>query len=222
MRDDTTGQLECRVCGIISCAGIRLPSLVNSLWNVGRSQARNRLYLTEEVGEHILPVAKHVNNDATALLLAVIPGGALRRLPIAFENPVTKFPTHTEYTSKESALNHALQLEQSWQEQLVLHDSILDACSAGHLCELNRCCKVGCDWLLAVNVLPGTNCGLDAFRAQRCSLCIEVYLIPRVCEAIVEISAPTFDPMCLRKRAQLVLVPTNENRVGYEHISIRQ
>ena len=222
MRDDTTGQLECRVCGIISCAGIRLPSLVNSLWNVGRSQARNRLYLTEEVGERILPVAKHVNNDATALFLAVIPGGALRRLPITFENPVTKFPTHTEYTSKESALNHALQLEQSWQEQLVLHDSILDACSAGHLCELNRCCQVGCDWLLAVNVLPGTNCGLDAFRAQRRSLCIEVNLILRVCEAIVEISAPTFDPMCLRKRAQLVLVPTNENRVGYEHISIRQ
>ena len=167
-------------------------------------------------------MAEHVDNDAAAILLTVVPGGALCRLPIAFENPVAKFPTHREDTSKESALNHALQLEQSWQEQLVLHNSILDACSVGHLRELNRCCQAGCDWLLAVNVLPGTNCGLDAFRALRCSLRVEVYLILRVCEALVEISAPTFDPMCLRKRAQLVLVPTNENRVGYEHISIRQ
>ena len=52
--------------------------------------------------EHVAPMAQHVQRDSAAVLFAVIPGWALWCDGIAFEDPVTKFSAHREYSTKEA------------------------------------------------------------------------------------------------------------------------
>ena len=60
--------------------------------------------------------------------LAVVPGRTLRRLPVALEHPVAELAAHARASGRRSRLSISiLQLAQAGQEQLVLHDAVLDA-----------------------------------------------------------------------------------------------
>ena len=72
-------QLERGVGGVVGGAGVGLALLVPALLDVGRAQAGDGSALAEEVVQHVAPVAEHVHDDAAAVFLAVVPGGALRR-----------------------------------------------------------------------------------------------------------------------------------------------
>ena len=59
--------------------------------------------------------------------VAVVPRRPLRRLPVAFEHPVAELAAHGQDAAEEAAVDQPLQLEQAGQQQLVLHDAVLDA-----------------------------------------------------------------------------------------------
>jgi hypothetical protein len=49
-------------------------------------------------------VAEHVGDDAATVLLAVVPGGALCGLLIAFEDPVAELAADREDAAEEAAV----------------------------------------------------------------------------------------------------------------------
>src|SRR5438045_865608 len=83
MGDNASLQLKSCIRGIVGGAGVRAALFVDALRDMDRTQAGYRLNITKQIGQHIAPVAKHIRDNATAILLTVVPGGALGRLPIA-------------------------------------------------------------------------------------------------------------------------------------------
>src|SRR6516162_9379604 len=97
VRDDATHQLESGICGIVRGRLILLAALVVALDNIGVASADHALDLAEEIVEHVAPVADHVQDDAAAVLLAIVPGRPLRFLPIALEHPISELATDREH-----------------------------------------------------------------------------------------------------------------------------
>src|SRR5262245_13393367 len=98
-------------------------------------------------------MAEHVEDDAAAILLAVIPRRPLRRLPVALEHPVAELAAHREDAPEEAGLDQHLELEQPGKKELVLHDAVLHAGRFGRARHVERICQSLGDWLLAINVL---------------------------------------------------------------------
>src|SRR5581483_10123754 len=97
------------------------------LGNMRRACAGYRPHRSKRMIEHIAPVAEHIENDAAVLFLLVVPRGPLRRLPVAFKDPVAKFAAHRQDAPEKARLNQPPQLAYSWQKQLILHDALLHA-----------------------------------------------------------------------------------------------
>src|SRR5690606_22497001 len=108
-----------------------LALFVDSLGNVGGAEARDGLDLPEEVIEHVAPVAEHIENYAAAVGLAVVPRGALGGLPVALEHPIAEFAAHRENFAEEAGIAQHLEFQQPRQEELILHDAMLDARGLG-------------------------------------------------------------------------------------------
>src|SRR5579883_756089 len=116
--------------------------------------------------EHVLPVAEHIDNDAASILLAIIPGGTLRSLPITLKNPVAKLSSDRENSSQETAVDHSLELQQTRQKEFILHYAVLDA---NFLCQTSqgkRGFPIGRGRFLTIYMLAGPQRPAEAFRSQ--------------------------------------------------------
>src|SRR6478735_11451898 len=89
MRDHAALEAEGGVGGVIGGRGVLLALLIKTFGNVSRAEAGDAFDLAEEIVEHVTPVADHVENDAAAVLAAVIPRRPLRLLPAAFDHLVS-------------------------------------------------------------------------------------------------------------------------------------
>ncbi len=69
-------------------------------------------------------MAKHVDDDAAVVFLAVIPARALGLDVVALENPVAEFAADAEDLAEEALLLEALELEQAGEPEFVLHDAV--------------------------------------------------------------------------------------------------
>src|SRR5258708_16878649 len=106
LRDDAAGELEGGIGGVIGIRPVGLALLVPTLGNVHDTPAAHRLDGAEEIVQHVAPMAEHVDDDAAALLLAVVPGRPLRRLPIALEHPIAEVALDREDAAEEAAVDH--------------------------------------------------------------------------------------------------------------------
>src|SRR5258706_14115410 len=111
MRDDAAGELEGRVGGVVSRRLVLLVAFAPGIGNVRRAEAAHGLHLAKEVVEQVAPMAEHVEDDAAAVFLAVVPRGSLRRHAIAFEPPVTELATHSEDAAEEAFVAQLLELQ---------------------------------------------------------------------------------------------------------------
>src|SRR6185369_8688874 len=102
MRDRAAGELEGRVRRVVRGRLVLLAVLVPAMRNVRRAEAAHRLHLAEEVVEHIAPVAEHVEDDAAAVLLAVIPRRPLRRNAVTLKYPITEFTSYGKDLAEET------------------------------------------------------------------------------------------------------------------------
>jgi len=67
---------------------------------MGRPEAGNGLHCAEKIIEHVAPVAEHVDDDAAAVLLAVVPRWALGLDLVALKDPVAELAAHGENFAK--------------------------------------------------------------------------------------------------------------------------
>ena len=169
MGDDAALELERRIGRVVGVGLVWLAVLVDALGNVGRAEAAHRLHRAEEIVEHVAPVAEHVENDAAAFGLAIVPARPLRRLaPVAFEHPVAELAAHREDAAEEAGVAQHPELAQAGQEQLVLHDAVLDAARVGELGHGDGLVERVGDRLLAIDVLAG----LDRLVSRSARICV--------------------------------------------------
>src|SRR5689334_20060459 len=109
MSNDIPSQFKGRISCIVGGAGIGHALLIYPCWNMDGSQTGDGSHLAEEIGEQILPVAEHVDDDATPVLLAIVPRRTLCCLPIALKDPVAKLSAYRKNTSEEAAVDDPLQ-----------------------------------------------------------------------------------------------------------------
>ena len=114
------------------------PGLVDAGRDVRDRLGVDRLDAAEQVLEHVVPVREHVDDDAAAVLGAVVPARPLRGLPVALEHPVAELAAHGEDAAEEAGVDQALELLQAGQVELVVHDAVLDAGGPGEAGELER------------------------------------------------------------------------------------
>src|SRR3954447_21855465 len=105
VRDDAALQLERGVRRIVGSALVWLSALVAPLRYMRRTQARHRLNLAEKVIEHITPMAQHVDDDAAAIFLAIVPRRPLTRYGVPFEHPVPEFTTNGKHPAEEAEIS---------------------------------------------------------------------------------------------------------------------
>ena len=69
------------------------------------ADARDALHAVEQMVEHVAPMTQHVDDDAAIVLLAIVPRRALRRLPVAFEDPITELAAHAQDPAEVTAVD---------------------------------------------------------------------------------------------------------------------
>ena len=127
VRDDAAGQFERGVGGVVGGAVVGVAVFVPTLVDVRCPEAGDGLDFAEKIVEHVAEVAEHVEDDAPAVFLAIVPRRALGGNRIAFEDPVAELAAHGKNPAEEAAVDQQLQFQQSRQPELVLHDAVLHA-----------------------------------------------------------------------------------------------
>src|SRR5699024_9637393 len=103
--------------------GVLLALLVPAPADVRGGLGVDVLDAAEQLLDDVVPVREHVRDDAAAVLAAVVPGGALRLLPVALVDPVAELTAHGEDLAEETGVDQAAQLEQTGQVELVVDDA---------------------------------------------------------------------------------------------------
>ena len=150
-------QLEGRVATVIGGAFVGLASLVDTLRNVDRAEARNTFDRSEGLIDQVTPVAEHVDDDAAAVFLAVVPARALDGLVgvVTGENPVAEFAAHREDATEETLVDEQLQFADPGEPELVLDDAVFDPGVAAELGETHRFGRLDRSRFLTVDRLAG-------------------------------------------------------------------
>src|ERR1019366_4189144 len=79
---------------VVGSALVGFTVLIPTLGDVGDRQGGNARDIAEEIVDYVSPVAEHIEENAAALFLAVIPEWALNGLEIAFKYSIAEFPAH--------------------------------------------------------------------------------------------------------------------------------
>ena len=223
MRDHAALELERRVGGIVGVGLVGLAVLVDAARNVRRAEAAHRLHVAEQVVEHVAPVAQHIEDDAAALGLLVVPARTLRRLaPVALEHPVAELAAHGEHAAEEAGIAQHRDLAQARQGQLVLHDAVLDAFLLGELRKRDSLVERVRDRLFAIDVLAGVDRLRDEVGAHLRGRGIEEDRVVRVLQRGRKIRGGARDAVLLAKRRDLLGVAADQDRVRHHAIAVRQ
>ncbi len=220
--DDAAFQLEGRIGRVIGVAVEDIALLVDALRNMGGAQARDGLHFAEEIVHHIAPVAQHIEDDAAAVLLAIVPARALRLLPVALEHPIAELAAHREDLAEEAAIPEHLDFHQARQEQLVLHHAMLEARGTGRLGQIDGDLEIVGGRFFAIDMLAGGQGPLEQARAhQRCAG-IEEDGVFGIGECRIEIRAPARNIVLLGQRFDLVAVAPDNDRIDDKPVAIFQ
>ncbi len=142
MRDDAARELEGGIGGVIRIRLIDLAVLVAALRNMGSAEAAHGFDRAEEIVEHVAPMRHHIEDYAAAIGFAIVPGRALRRLPVALEHPIAEFAAHREDAAEEAAVAQHGDFAQTGEVELVLHDAAFHATVAASCATSRDSCSV--------------------------------------------------------------------------------
>ena len=184
--------------------------------------AAHALDLAEQIVEHVAPVADHVQNNAAAVLAAVIPRRPLRLLPAALEHPIAELAAHREHAAEEAGVAQERQLLQARQEQLVLHRAVLDALCIGEPQHRHRFFEVGRDRLLAIDMLAGVDRLGQQRRPRLRGRGVEEDGVVLVGQRLVEIGGPALDLEALGQLLDLAGVAADQDRIGHHAVAVRE
>ena len=204
LRDDSAFQFEHRISGVVGSGLVALPVFVPAFRDVGGDARGHGAHRGEELLQDVVPVREHVQHDAAAVFGPVVPTGALRGLPVAFEHPVAELAADGQDAAEEPAVDEAAELEQAGEEELVLDDAVLHAGVAGQLGQFDGGTEVVGDRLFDVDVLARVDGAPNRGFAGVRDLRVEVHRDRVVREDRVEVGAPPLNAVPLSDGAQLL------------------
>ena len=213
--DDAAGQLEDRVRGVVRGGVVPLAALVPAIRDVRDRSRGDRLDRAEQPLKHVRPVREHVEHDAAAVFLAVVPARALRRPPVAFEHPVPELAADRQDPAEEAAVDQRPQRADPRQEQLVLHHPVLDAGPVGRVRQVGGLLAGGPRRLLDVHV----RAGVERLHHGRVPLAgdLGVEVDPAAfldaVQGLVQAGGPVFDAVPARDVAELGLAAADQDRL---------
>jgi hypothetical protein len=73
LADHIAFALKGGVAGVVAGAGVGFAAFVEAFRQVRGSEAAHGLHFAKEIVDHIAPVAEHIDDDAAAVFLAVVP-----------------------------------------------------------------------------------------------------------------------------------------------------
>ena len=189
-----------------------------------RAEAAHRLHLAEQIVEHVAPVAQHIEDDAAAFGLLVVPARALRRLaPVALEHPVAELAAHREHAAEEAGIAQHRDLAQAGQKQLVLHHAVLHALLLGELGDRDRLVERVRDRLFAIDVLAGLDrLGHAGRRASAWSRRRRTRSSFGSFSAAVRSVVRARDAVLLGERRDLLGIAPDQDRIGHHAVAVRQ
>ncbi len=215
-RDDAAGELEHRVGGVVRGHVVGLARLVPPPGQVGRTPRVDRADRAEQVLKQVLPVREHVEDDAAAVFRAVVPRGALRREPVAFEHPVAELEPDRQHPAEEALADQPAQLDHAGQEQLVLDDAVRDARRPRGLGQGEGGGGRGGHGLFRVDVLARRDGAGHGALPGAGDLGVEVDVDVGVAEHLVQARGPPGKAVPLGDRAQPLLAAADEDRLRVE------
>src|SRR5260221_1554074 len=193
MRDDSAREPESRVRGIVGGGAVFAAVFIPAGRDVPRTEAGNPLDFPEQAVEHVAAVAQHIENDSSAVLLAVVPGGPLRGLVIALEHPVAELAPDREYFPEETGVTQRLDLQEPRQPQLVLDDAVPDSRLFRSPIQVERLRERGRDGFLAVDVFLRCEGFLEQDRTEPCRRGVEKNRVVGVPERLIQVGGPALD-----------------------------
>ncbi len=186
---------------------------------MGHAQAVHGPDRGEGVVQHVAPVAEHVEDDAAAVRLAVVPARALGGAPVALEDPVAELPADREDPAEEAFVAQLPELHEPGQEQLVVHYAVLHAHVPGVTGQLEGFFQGFCGRFLAVHVLARVHRLRQQFRTQLRGGRVEEYLVGRVGQRGADIIRPAVHAVFQGERFHLLRVPADQDRVDLDAVT---
>ena len=167
-------------------------------------------------------MAYHIEDDAAAILAAIIPRRTLRLLPVALEHPVAELTAYRQHPPEEAGVAQEGELLQARQEQLVLHRAMLHTLGVGELDHVNGLLEPGRDRLLAIDVLAGADRLGQQSGPRLRGRGIEEDRVGLVGQRLVEIGGPARHAELLGQTFDLARIASDQNRIGHHAVAVRQ
>ena len=188
---------------------------------MGDAEARHRLDRAEQVVEHVAPVRQHIEDDAAAFLLAVVPARALRRLaPVALEHPVAELAAHREDAAEEAGVVQHFDLAQAGQVELVLHHAALDALVLRRLRHRDRFGERLRHRLLAIDMLAGGDRLAQQADAHLGRAGIKENGVVLVGQRGIEVGRRALDAVLRGDGLHFLGVAADQHRVGHHAVAV--
>ncbi len=164
---------------------------------------------------------QHVEHDAAAVLGAVVPRRALRRLEAAGEHPIAELAAHRQDPPEEAGFHQQFEFADPRQPELVLDDAVLDSGGARAAGQGEGVGGAEGGGLLAIDVLPRRYRALQQAGAAGGERGVEEDG-PGVAERRVEVGRPVADSVRRGERGELAGVAAHEEEVGDDAPSVGQ
>ena len=186
---------------------------------MGGSQAREGFDFSEEILDHVLPMAEHIDDDSAVVFLTVVPGGALEFLEFSGKHPVSELSPDGENLSEEAGVDEVTKFEESWEPQFVLHYAVFQSGGSNFLGQGKGFLGGGGGGLFAIDVFLGCDRLPHTQRALAGQGGIKVDLVGGIFESGVEIRGDAGDAVGRAESAELFLAPADENRIRHNHFA---
>src|SRR5947207_4762086 len=220
LRQNTALQLEHREGVILDIDLVGLATLFDPARLRGRMAARDGADRAEQAVEDVAPMRKHIEDQAAAGRLLVIPARALRREEIAIEYPPAEIEPDRQHAAEEIRVIEFAELFEAGQEQFVLHDAALPAGALGGARQGERVFQIFGDRLFEINVFAGSECGTGTIGAAAGRGRIEIDIDRRVGEACVAIDAPAQTAAFVGQRGELVAVAPEQQGLRHQTVAV--
>ena len=125
--DNTAFQFKGGVGGIVGVGVIWFIIFVPTFRIVNGTQTADGAHGTERVFQHIAPMTQHVQDDAAAIRLAIIPARPLGRFALAGKHPIAEFTPHRQDTTEKPLLDQMSQFQNARKGKFVMDDAVLGA-----------------------------------------------------------------------------------------------
>ena len=186
---------------------------------MGGSQAGEGFDFSEEILDHVLPVAEHVDDDSAVVFLTVVPGGALEFLEFSGKHPVSELSPDREDFPEEAGVDQVTKFEESWEPQFVLHYAVFQSGGSNFLREGEGFLGGGSGGLFAIDVFLGCDRLTHTQRALAGEGGIKVDLVGGIFESGVEIRGDAGDAVGCTEGAELFFASADENRIRHNHFA---